>query len=244
MKRLRRTIEGGVTLGKLAFRSLNGVLFMNTGIVGDIYRVACRGELFGQEVVHVTYWLQSTPNTSGISSRRQLSQFLANAWVGNLSPLQTPSFSIIDVTVTDVVPFGDTSGEDVFSDNPLPFAGTSTLTVTCPPATAVVGRKRTSLIGRKFRGRNYYTGIPIGSTSLGQLTNSGLTGWTAGVSAFIAPFNGFGGDNTPTFLPLIVGVLTTNEAGKPLTYRSTQVTSTDVDPILRQQRRREIGVGA
>jgi len=217
---------------------------MNTGIIGDIYRAACRGTLYGQEIVHITYWTQTTTNTSGIDSRRQLSQSLANAWVGLISPQQIPGFALQDVTITDVVAFGDTSGEDIFDGDPLPGAGTSTMTVGCPPATAVIGRKRTPLIGRKYRGRNYYTGLPIGSTSLGQLTGAALTAWTAAVSGFIAATPGFGGDNTPIFSPCIVGALTVNEAGKPLTYRNTQITSTDVDPILRQQRRREIGVGA
>lgn len=216
----------------------------NTGIVGDVYRAAVVGHLFGQEIVHVSFWQQSTPNTSGLDSRRQLSQAIANAWAGNISPQQATTMVIEDVTITDVVPFGSTSGEDVFDGDPLPSAGTSTLGVSCPPATAVVARKRTGFIGRKYRGRNYYAGIPVGSTSVGQLTSGALAAWTAAVSALIVNQPGFGGDGTPVFVPVIVGVATKDEGGHPLSYRVTQVTATDVDPVLRQQRRREIGVGA
>jgi len=216
---------------------------MNTGVNGDVYKAALVGTLFGQEVVVTSYWRQSGANTSDADSRTALASAIGTSCNGNMAPQLSNSLVFNTAQIRDVVPFGDTVGGVDYTGGDFPFPGSVTTSVAAPPSTAVVTRKRTAVLGRKGRGRNYWPGVPMGSTSIGQLTSGAFAAWTTAWTAFLQTLTLSSGGGSVAFNPVIVGIDTKDEAGHALTYRVTDITSADVDPVLRQQRRREIGVG-
>jgi len=159
---------------------------MNAGVDGDIYKAGIVGSLFAQEVVVTSFWKQSGANTSDADSRTALATALADTANGNMAPLLSNSLTINTIQIRDVVVPPDTVGGIDFVGGALPFPGSVTTSVSAPPSTAVVTRKRTAVLGRAGRGRNYWPGVPMGSTSLGKITAGALAAWTAGWSGMLA----------------------------------------------------------
>lgn len=123
-----------------------------------------------------------------------------------------------------------------FRDTPVSVGGGDAGT-SYPPTVAAVIRRRVGTPGRANRGRIYVPGIPNTSASAGKLQGAVLTAWSAacvdlGLDCF---------DEAETTAILEPVLMKRNAVGTVTTW---QVLSYwDFDPILRSQRRREIGVG-
>jgi hypothetical protein len=207
-------------------------------MVGDSFRIATVGKLFNQAVVNTFYYQQTTNNASGASDFSQLFDALDS----NIFP---PLASCVTADVTwgvaeirrMVIPPAAPTGEDFDMNR---FGGIATPTL--PPANCVVIRRKTGFLGRKYRGRIYVPGIPSAWVTNGQLTNA--TGLIAfdNLAAVLRQPIASGGANPTTFTP-VLATLVPGVPPNPATLRVNTIVNTFVDPVLRVQRRREIGVG-
>lgn len=215
----------------------------NTGIVGDVYKAGIVSNLFSQEVVNVLHYRQASANGTIEDSRTQLAKAIwSNIVLGALKPLVCNTLHFERIDIRDVIaPPGTVGGIDWYPD-PNSQAGSVTTTC-CPPTVAVVIRKRTTLLGRAYRGRAFFAGIPIGSTSLGLLSEAAQAAWEADLTSALAVTINSGETGGPDFAPVLVGALRAVQPGPITSYRVTPIVSADLDPVLRVQRRREIGVG-
>lgn len=115
-------------------------------------------------------------------------------------------------------------------------ASGSILSAGCPPTVAGVVRKRTGAIGRANRGRWYFPAVPVASVLSGQFTAGALTNWnTLAGQLSMKLTNGFMVD---WFTPQLARYSSTGAL-----INVQDITACATDPILRSQRRREIGVG-
>jgi len=123
-----------------------------------------------------------------------------------------------------------------FRDTPVSVGGLDAGT-SHPPTVAGVLRRRVGTPGRANRGRIYVPAIPNTSTSAGRIQGGILATWSdvcvdLGLDCF---------DEAETTAILEPVLMKRNALGAVTTW---QVLSYwDFDPILRSQRRREIGVG-
>jgi len=208
--------------------------------VGDLFRLAAVGGLNGQQIVNVFHYQQTTANTSGVTE----TESLARAWNAQVFPdllaaiTSDAQYGIIE-SRSFVMPGGVLVGYDL----PVSTVGGED-PPTLPPTVAVVIRKKTSRLGRKYRGRNYFAGVAVADVSAGSLVTSGttLTRWNALATAMLVnPV--WTASGSPTFTP-VIAAYDKDEDGVPIALRSQPLTTTFLDMILRSQRRREIGVGA
>lgn len=143
----------------------------------------------------------------------------------------------------------------------LSTSGTGTGNSASPASeaqTAAVLRWRTALAGKKFRGRTYLGPLPDGWQSAGQVAAGGQAAATAYKTAMLTAY-GDAATPAPTWVLTIYskpfnkgeygypkGQNPNREWFYPEEYAgaATNVTTGAVDPILRAQRRRQIGVGS
>lgn len=102
-----------------------------------------------------------------------------------------------------------------------------------PTTTCVVLRRTAILSGRRYQGRIYVAGVPTSSENDSQLSAAVLANWTGLASNLKEPLEG--GTAVECFVP--------NLARTAPASGVTDVELTALDPILRIQRRREVGVG-
>lgn len=210
--------------------------------VGDVFRVALVGGLFQQEIVGVYHYQQTTNNTSGLTEVESLARaFGAQVWP-DIKAMQTTDMQYGFVEArTFVLPGGMLLGYDLL------LSGVGDQDAPClPPSVAVVLRKKTARLGRKYRGRNYITAIPVAWVEAGAVktSGSGPTFIAAAAVALLASIV-WTTSGSPTFVPGI-GAYDRDPAPPhaPTAVRFQPLNATSYDVILRQQRRREIGVGA
>lgn len=111
-----------------------------------------------------------------------------------------------------------------------------------PPANAAVFSLRTPNKGRRYRGRFYLSGIERTFGNAGQVDGAGLTALQALATALDARY-GVGGTSADYRMVVHSPEDLTAEPPRVGTI-TTDVTSIVVDPVIRTQRRRQIGVGS
>jgi hypothetical protein len=140
------------------------------------------------------------------------------------------------------VTFVRLDGAKVF---PLPRAFTVSLSLATPGTAAaptvtlnacMTITKQTAFAGRKYRGRWFVSGLPTAATAGGQLTAAALTNFQGLANALAEDLTDTDGTvwNTVLLHGRIPGT------GSP-TY--TPIVNARANPILRNQRRRQIGIG-
>lgn len=123
-----------------------------------------------------------------------------------------------------------------FRDAPQSLSGAVTGGA-MPPSVAMVLRRRVGTIGRANRGRVYLPGVPRDAVSGGRIAGTYLTGMIALSVALGLDLLG-GEPEVALAKPVLVK---RNGVGAVVSWQD--VGYWDCDPILRSQRRREIGVG-
>lgn len=208
--------------------------------VNDVFKVALVGGLFEQEIVNVFHYQQTTANTSGISETESLARAFFNSMITPLRAclsyeMQWGTIEARSVVVPPIPPVGydyaitqQGEGEDV----------------SMPPTVAAIIKKKTAFLGRKYRGRNYFAGIPRDSVENGQIISGVLSVWETLRDAMAATITWTAG-GSPGFRP-VIAAYTYSSGDDPVIdgIRVTPITSGEVDTVLRSQRRRELGVGA
>lgn len=191
----------------------------------DVLRLCVLGRLHGQRIMQVHHYRQSTSQT------------------GNQAPALVDAFRV-DVEPSMIACLSteyELEGYLCQRVNPLPVLAAYELPVvgvfgtvtggSLPSSMAAVITKRTLLAGPKFRGRNFYAGVPLSHETDSKITPAGLNLWD-------------------TFSTALVNIITsgTGVGFVPIVYNRALQTSTEVSQcvarvILRNQRRRQVGRG-
>lgn len=188
---------------------------------------------------------------------------LADFWISNLKSVWLtchPADYVITMVKCQVVERPGTFRHRLTPiERPQTGAGTGTGGGTAEELVASANIKwRTHIAGKRFRSRNYIGPVPTGWMSDGRLILAAVTAYTA----YITPVLTNWGSAT---VPAVTQALTvysrpynmgeyqyaTRKTGSltvetPPDYagNSTNVTTGTVDPVIRSQRRRQLGVGA
>lgn len=210
---------------------------------GDHFRLAAVGSLAGQLIVNTFHYRQSTGNTSTLSD----TESLARAW----------NAKFLDPTARLVNVQAQAMEWKLIESRSFPLPGTPMVgydlvttetgvveEVALPPSVAAIIRRKTALLGRKYRGRIYIAGLGVGTTASGLINDAGtITDLGDLAIALYAPLTWTAG-GSPTFIPEICTVVSDGATPPVYSYRATDITYAVVDLVLRSQRRREVGVGA
>ena len=206
---------------------------------GDIVRLRTRGTQGASRVefgVHLQYVTQSARADD-----------LAASWTATIMPLVLAATSSKvnwdEIVVSDTSPTGQESFTlPLTQPNPGTLSGD-----TLPPQNAAVIGLRTGVKGGRRRGRIYLPGLTeLGNTD-GKLSSAQLTA-VQGLAQGI--LNTFGPSGVETDYRLVIYsperlTFPTPRPPKPRPGRIiTPVQGTVIDPNIRTQRRRSIGVGA
>jgi len=209
--------------------------------VNAAYRCALIAGLDGQTMVNVFGYQQTSGNTTGDSDMTQLGKAFEGVVLTSLVTCWADQVSYGTLEIRRVAPAGGPiSGIDY-----VPTPGTGTIEEPAvPPSVAVVIRRRTEFLGRKYRGRIYHFGLPLSFCANGQvnLLSPGMTEMTA-LATILEGTIVSGDAGAPTFRPVLLAKDASIVVGDNPGWRVTPLVTTQVDRILRSQRRREVGVG-
>lgn len=203
----------------------------------DIYRLRIWGRLHGQAVCNVLHFLEITP---GVGNRAPL---LCTDWNTNMSTTFRGRIANTNGTIMEflecqrIVPYGDVPHIHLWTGT-----ASGTLAVTCGSGSlAEVITFYTGQTGRRKRGRMYLHGGGSNAMSLGQWTSTQTTATQAFATALIARYA-----VTAPPAEFRLGVWSRVIAGPapPFTTDAfAPVISATVRTTVRNQRRRQLGVG-
>lgn len=210
--------------------------------VNNVFKVAIVGSYAGQEMVLTSHYRQSTANTSVETDHASLLAAVRLTVVPALVLAVVSDMTLVRAeSRLFIPPGGPLTGEDVdiAADGPGALAPPG-----MPPTVAVVLQRKTALLGRKYRGRQYLPATPVAE----QVDHLVASAFAAGAlldyaNSLKASLIHTGVSGAPTFIPVVA-------AFDPLVIvptpgvRWTDVTRVAVDRIYRSQRRRQQGVGA
>jgi hypothetical protein len=172
----------------------------------------------------VTYGVELQPDVplAGATTAEELhGDFYAN-FVGVIAN----DYQLVETSVR--YPIESAPGQGVIS-----FVGSNRFTggsATLPQNIALLVRKRSGLVGRRYRGRMYIPGIQENYVSArGEVLTQFRTDVNVNLAAFLAAVQSAGGVTNMV-------ILHSNVAGAPIA--PTVVTSLDLDPVVATQRRR------
>lgn len=192
--------------------------------VGDIYECSILGRQDGQITATVFHYRQASGNAGDQSGA--LAASVDGSLAAGLKTTLSPEWSYDLSSVARVSPLPRTA-PTLNSTN----AGPGTIgTFAAPSSVAAVLKKKTALAGRKYRGRFFLPGVPLSVIADSQLTAGGVTSFAAMATLLQGNIVNAAG----TFNPVIF-----HRAS--LTFDN--ITSVTVDPVLRNQRRRQVGRG-
>lgn len=194
--------------------------------VNDIFRVNVIQSLHGQTIINTLHYRQSTADADEANNASGLANLVATNLVPVMKALQSAELSHTGVTAQKIWPlpvkvgFLNTTGA-----GPGGVAGDS-----LPTSVAVVISKTTQFAGRKYRGRAYIAGVPVSHESNSALAAGVIPNWLT-LSAEMDNFYFVG---TDTWQPTI---------WHKSTSTFDDVTTCFLKTFLRNQRRRQLGVG-
>ncbi len=207
-------------------------------MIGDIFKLALVGGLYGQTVVNTFHYRQTTANTSGLPDVESLAKGFNYV---NMADVQAALSTSVQYGTIEARTFNPPTVPMQGYDYAITAAGIAS-GVSCPPSVAVVIRKRTGFLGRKHRGRCFWAGVSVNDVVGGQVTSSAKTDhWDDLVTAMAATIT-HSVAGSPAFQP-VIAALDGGIIVAPVGVRWAAITSCDMDIRLRSQRRREIGVG-
>jgi hypothetical protein len=195
--------------------------------VNDLVQVNAVQTIFNQTVLN-SFWYYAFSGPGSVTSLlHQVNTAVITPWVA---------------AVTSDVTFVRLDGAKVF---PLPRAFTVSLSLahagtgappTVPINAAMTFTKQTAFAGRKYRGRWFISGFAQATVTNGQVSAAALATFQSLANAFAEDLTD--SDGTVWNTVLLHGRIPTT--GSP-SY--TSITAARANPIIRNQRRRQIGVG-
>lgn len=204
-----------------------------------LIRITVRATVLGQAHLSYLYYLCTDDPTSGTA----LKQKAIDVW-GQITPQLTDCLSEDWALVHLIVRRIDLYAAPSFFVTAAELAALTQPVVgsrgpSCPPQDAFVVRKRTNRAGKRARGRWFFSGIAEADQDGGVLTTAQQTAVTALCTAMDDFFTSTSGGS---LVPFHVewkerpppGITTLEGAG---------IESCDFDPIVRSQRRRQLGHG-
>ncbi len=207
--------------------------------IGDHFRVAFSGLLAGQQIVSVWHYRQGSANTSANSDVKSLALGFEASVVPSIQAAVTADFTYgtIESRSFPLPPVPVVGYDEVLTDSGG-VAG-----VSLPPSVAIVLRRRTAFLGRKYRGRMFLAGVDVATITDGVVSDVGQIALLDTLGGKLHTAFAFTAIGSPTFVPEICTILY-DEPTDTYSYRATDVTGYDLDKIVRSQRRREIGRGS
>jgi hypothetical protein len=206
----------------------------------DVFRVRTKGTHLGSRVefgVHIQFM-------SGAADPADL----VGSWIANVMPLVVAATSVetnwLSVMASDTNPLGAASVEvGLTQPNPGAISGDA-----LPPQNAIVVSLRTGLKGGRRRGRFFVPGIAETGTALGRLSGTQLTAIQALANGIMGVYGPAGTEAANYRLSVYSPIDTTPPPPRKFKPKETElithITTFTVDPVVRTQRRRAIGVGA
>lgn len=193
---------------------------------GDIVESRWNATLAGQSVMFVLHHQIGAGTSTGSDLLDFQVALDAAVWEDKLSAGLSPDVTGCYWQSQTIAPTRKITNEILCT----PGAGTLT-GAACPPTTAIVIRKRTINAGRTGRGRIFIPGVPFSATLNGRLVDAQFEDWDSYADNFQFPitFNG------RTATPIVYSTKSAVNRGVIL--------DCNFDPILRVQRRREVGRG-
>jgi hypothetical protein len=200
----------------------------------DIYRVRIHARIHGAEVLNVLHFVEETIYADGASV---LAADVRDGLGTTLRARAATDVVYEYVEAVKLVPYGDGPVTASWAANTL-----GTVAGNCATATiAEVVTIYTSQIGRRHRGRMYLAGLTSSAMVAGLVAASQTTRTQALCTAMAARYIGAGASSG-----FGLGVWSRVIAGPDPPWPTsafTRATSLTVRTILRNQRRRQIGVG-
>jgi len=196
--------------------------------MNDRFRATIVGSLHGQTINTVLFYIQSFDN--GVTSTPEIGLaaqvgILASGLLAEQSVEYTYLQTVVQrfVPVPPRVPIVDASltGTGSITGDSLPCYCCATIT------------KQTNFAGPRYRGRIYLAGIPVSSELDSQLKSARRLALQTLAAPFASILTDLNGDQ---FTPIL-------EHRNPVPDFYTVLRSMRVNPVLRSQRRREIGKG-
>jgi len=194
----------------------------------DIHRVVIEGTLHAQTVQTVLHYLTTVDTgLSPVAQATALAARVAAIVVPQLKSIQSAEYAHTRIIVQKIFPLPPR----------LPIINTTALGAgsvagsSLPCADCAVITKRTIFAGRKYRGRIFVPGVPVTSELDSQLSPAALTTWQAVADAINVALVQAPGDTWA--MTLWHKSTSTNDVVTQLIAR----------PILRSQRRRQVGRG-
>lgn len=222
-----------------------------------IAQLAVNGTLNGQRVVNVFAFEHKIPDLASDDLRFAWSQELMDAWISACQPAYlaclSASYNLDRLTCQVVQPNRLVPAEHAYSvATPGTVASSS-----APPSVAAVIKWRSNLAGKSHRGRSYLPGVPaVGWYTNGVIDVANRAVYQTFITDMLDAFGPLGTeglsdftiysrpDPDPQWVKRVGGNLVVEHGPADYGGNSTHVISGALDPNLRQQRRREVGVGA
>lgn len=194
--------------------------------VNDVYQVTLESRMHGQAILNTFHYKEAIPEVTNPIPEQELSNsfiaVVASPWLALLSN-ECSHISVLCQKIHPVPPF-------------VPYlnvtgAGAGGIAVSAlPTSVALVITKRTLLAGRKYRGRTFVAGMPVTQEDDSGVAAAAILLWNVVATAMTATLLGNEGAWAPVIFHKSDG--TTN-------FITTCLTR----PILRNQRRRQLGKG-
>lgn len=187
------------------------------------YKIVFSGLLLAQ-LWQNRIWMLAEDTTDPEEVANQLDQ----GWVNHLLLLQHAGCDWLNINVTEFHEGPPNGFSKAISKHGTQSPEANAYSFTCG-----LIRFNTGLAGRKYRGRYYLPGFRQGATVAGRFQQSELDLWAQQLALISTNFIG---PDTASGMRLII-------RGEGANHHDTPVTNMQMTPIIRLQRRRNIGVG-
>lgn len=205
--------------------------------VGDVWRVAVQATIHAQLTINTFYYQHTAGGAiADITTATSLvNAILGSAWWPFYLDMHSAEW-----VATVISPQRISDGDPTATLTPtynidIVDAPGTTGGGSLPSSMAFVIRRRTNLPGRRGYGRIYLTGFPLAWEN-DSIANLGVPAFVTAISGFIANANADLVNGANTWSPR-------HYAAKNTLTRATPIRQWAYDLVLRNQRRRQIGVG-
>lgn len=204
------------------------------GVVNDVVQCTVRANQFGQFYQTSFYYQIQAITVPGAGIYTDLhAAFQANVWT-ELRPFLSDSVENARLRLQKVFPLPRYLFRFI---DLVPAVGLDD-GVPLPPATSAVIRAYGSVARRDNRGRNFLFGLTTQNNQEGQIPAAAMANWRA-LAELIYEDDLIG--TSYTWRPVIFAP--SRPGPPPVGAHVEPIVASDVNPVLRVQRRREIGVG-